>query len=148
MKQEISHSLRAPCNEDEWRAYHDIRRRVLFEIRGAIGVYDEQHPDEHRAGNYPLVLFRDAVPVGVIRVDVREKVAWLRRVAVREDCQRSGHGRVLLKLSEAFAGDLGCEEVVSNVNAEAVGFYERCGYVRDESRIVSTESIPMRKSLI
>ena len=44
----------SPVEAGEWRAYHDIRRRVLFEARGE--PYDENHPDEHASGNYPKLL--------------------------------------------------------------------------------------------
>jgi hypothetical protein len=50
------HSLR---NAADWAAYHDIRRRVLFEERGS-GAYDENHPDDRLAGNHPKVLICDA----------------------------------------------------------------------------------------
>ena len=33
-------ALIAPRNDGDWNAYHDIRRRILFESRGERGVYD------------------------------------------------------------------------------------------------------------
>ncbi|MCA1606864.1 MAG: GNAT family N-acetyltransferase, partial [Acidobacteria bacterium] len=39
-----------------------------------------------------------------------------RRVAVREDAQRVGHGRVLLTLAESFARSKGCKQIWSNVD--------------------------------
>ena len=141
------HQLRPPANEDEWRAFHAIRRKVLFENRGKSEIYDENHPDDARPGNYPLVLtYRDAV-IGVIRVDVSESVALFRRVAIREDLQRMGHGRALLLLAEDFAKAHGCNEVRSNAAVEAVGFYERCGYTRDESAPAPPNSVPVWKSI-
>jgi GNAT superfamily N-acetyltransferase len=147
MTEELGYNLRRPCNDDEWRAYHAIRREVLFENRGYFGIYDDNHPDEFADGNYPLILVRDGVPIGVIRVDVRDRVAWLRRVAVRGDLQRAGHGKILLELAESFALKESCNEVRSNVAVDAVGFYERCGYSRDVSTRPGTESIPMLKRL-
>ena len=41
MTEELGYDLRRPCNDDEWRAYHAIRREVLFENRGYFGIYDE-----------------------------------------------------------------------------------------------------------
>ena len=147
MNRESAHHLRAPHNEEEWRAYHEIRRRVLFEKRGEIGVYDDKHPDEFQAMNYPLILFYEDAPVGVIRVDVRGQVAWLRRVAVREDKQRRGHGQAMLSLAEEFARDNGCHDVRSNVAADAVPFYEHCGYGHDVATVGNRDGIPMCKSL-
>ena len=142
------HRLRTPANEDESRAFHAIRRKVLFENRGKSEVYDANHPDDAKHGNHPLVLvYRDAV-IGVIRVDVAETVAWIRRVAIREDLQRLGHGRALLALAEDFAKAQGCTEVRSNAAVEAVGFYERCGYARDESTSSPPNSVRVCKALV
>ena len=142
------HSLHRPDSEDDWRAYHLIRREVLFENRGSFGVYDENHPDEFAKGNHPLILVYRSIPIGVIRVDVRDQVAWFRRVAVRRDLQRAGHGRVLLSLAENFAREQSCYEVRSNVAIDAVAFYERCGYSRGDATLAASESIHMVKRLV
>lgn len=141
------HELRAPVNDEEWRALHDIRRKVLFENRGKFDTYIENHPDDFKAGHHPLVLVYKHVVIGVVRVEVNAAVAWLRRVAIREDFQRLGHGRILLQLAEAFAKSRGCDEVRSNAAVEAVEFYERCGYARDLSVPAPANSVRVRKSL-
>jgi len=141
------YQLRRPDNDDEWRAFHDIRRKVLFENRGKVDAYLENHPDDSKAGNHPLVLIYKGDVIGVIRIDISANVAWLRRVAIREDLQRVGHGRVLLRLVEAFAKAEGCIEVRSNAAVEAVGFYERCGYERDLSVSAPVNSVRVGKSL-
>jgi GNAT superfamily N-acetyltransferase len=147
MNEHTSHILRGPENDEEWRVYHAIRRKVLFENRGRFGVYDENHPDEFEKNNHPLLLFDRGAPIGVIRVDIHDSVAWFRRVAVREDLQRAGHGRILLSLAEAFAREAGCDEARSNVAADAVGFYERCGYSHDPSTPAESGGVPMQKTL-
>ena len=141
------HELRAPRNDAEWRALHDIRRKVLFENRGKFDTYIENHPDDFKAGHHPLILVYNDVVIGVVRIDVDGAVAWLRRVAIREDFQRLGHGRVLLQFAEAFAKSQGCDEVWSNAAVEAVGFYERCGYARDLSEPAPVNSIRVRRVL-
>jgi N-acetylglutamate synthase-like GNAT family acetyltransferase len=141
------YQLRAPVSKEEWRALHDIRRKVLFENRGKFDTYIENHPDDFKTGHHPLVLVYQDVVIGVVRVEVDGTVAWLRRVAIREDLQRQGHGRVLLQLAEAFAKAQGCDEVRSNAAIEAVSFYERCGYTRDLSESAPVNSVRMHKSL-
>jgi len=148
MIEESSHNLRRPCNDGEWRAYHAIRREVLFENRGCVDIYNENHPDELENGNHPLILVDGGVPIGVIRVDVRDQVAWFRRVAVRQDLQRAGHGKRLLDLAETFARKNNCSEARSNVAAGAVGFYQRCGYSTDLSTAADAQSILMFKRLV
>ena len=126
----MTRELRAPVTQDDWAAYHTIRRRVLWELRGNAAAYDPHHPDEHRPGNHPLVLWDGDAPVGVIRVDVDGAVATFRRVAIRDDRQRRGHGRALLEAAERFARDRGCTSAISHVDPDAIIFYERCGYRR------------------
>jgi GNAT superfamily N-acetyltransferase len=127
----LEHELRPPVGDAEWAVYHDIRRHVLFERRGRGADYDAAHPDERRAGHHPLVLWLGGEAVGVIRVDVDGPVARFRRVAIREDVQRRGLGRLLLAHAEQFARAHGCARVESHVDADAVGFYERCGFVHE-----------------
>ena len=144
---ESEYELRPPRSDEEWRVFHAIRRRVLFENRGKGERYSENHPDDSQPGNHPLVLFyRDEI-IGVMRLDVSDSVAWLRRVAIREDLQRVGHGRVLLKLAEAFAKEQGCDELRTNAAVEAVGFYERGGYERDLEASPPPNSVRMWKRL-
>ena len=143
----FQHELRTPQTEEEWRAFHAIRRAVLFENRGKAEAYIENHPDDSKPGNHPLILAYGDTVVGVLRIDVVGRVAWLRRVAIREDLQRQGHGRVLLRLAEAFANAQGCDEMRSNAAVEAVEFYERCGYVRDLSAPAPLNAVSVRKSL-
>lgn len=143
----FQHALRTPQTEEEWRAFHAIRRKVLFENRGKTEVYIENHPDDLKPGNYPLILVYGDDVIGVLRLDIAASVAWLRRVAIREDLQRQGHGRALLRLAESFAKAKGCDEIRSNAAVEAVEFYERCGYVRESSLQPPVNSVRVRKSL-
>jgi len=136
--------LRIPIAANEWQAYHAIRRAVLFEARGLVGVYDENHPDEHLDGHYPLVLFHGHEALGVLRVDVAGHEAIFRRVAIRPDRQRAGHGRTMLALAERFACAKGCVIIRSFVDRTAVQFYLRCGFVCANASD-GTGSVPMWK---
>src|SRR5262249_45019146 len=124
MRPELKHL----ASDGDWAAYHAIRRRVLFELRGNF-AYDDHHPDERRAGHHPFLLWDAGSPVGTIRIDVDQERAIFRRVAIRVDLQRRGYGRQLLQAAEAFARQEHCTRVESHVDLDAVGFYERCGFV-------------------
>ena len=125
--------LKAPATDGDWAAYHAIRRRVLFELRGNGAAYDEHHPDETRPGHHPLLLWAANTPVGTIRVDVDGARAFFRRVAIREDLQGRGYGRQLLEAAERFARQQRCTRIESYVDPDAVGFYEKCGFGHAES---------------
>ena len=121
--------LKAPQTPQEWQAYHDIRRVVLFEARGRHGVYDPDHPDDRNPRHYPLLLSHDGEPIGTIRIDHRSaRAAILRLVAVRQDLQGRGHGRRLVEAAERFIIDLGCRLAFVNAALEARDFYRRLGY--------------------
>ncbi len=124
----MAYELRSPETESEWRAYHDIRRTVLWEARGLIGVYDENRPDEHMPNHFPKLLFLDDLPIGVLRIDVLEETAWFRRVAIIEGFQKRGHGRVLLDEAEKFAREHGAQRIESSVDQDAIGFYKKMGF--------------------
>jgi len=121
-------ALVEPQSAADWSAYHDIRRRILFERRGDYGVYDANRPDERAPGHYPKLLVRASHYLGAVRIDVAGTTAYLRRVAIDEPYQRQGLGRKLLALSEAFARTHSAARVESSVARDAVPFYLKCGY--------------------
>ena len=143
------HELVTPSDPAHWHAYHDIRRRVLFEARGQLGVYDENRPDEKAPGHHPKLLLYHGDPIGVVRIDIDSTTAIFRRVAVRSDVQRLGHGRVMLMLAQRFAQKSGCVRLESYVAIDAVDFYQRCGFTigRESSGGSGCESVYMSKAL-
>ena len=141
------YELDSPQTLEQWQQYHDLRRRVLWEARGRFGVYDETHPDEHKPGNFPMLFRYRSDAIGVIRIDIEEDLAIFRRVAIREDRQRLGHGTQLMRLAERFAQGHGCTHLYSYVDADAISFYERCGFQRDRSYSTSELHVGMEKTL-
>jgi GNAT superfamily N-acetyltransferase len=125
------YALRPPGSEAEWTDYHTLRRTILFERRGRFGVYNAEHPDEHRPEHHPRLFFVDGEAAGTVRIDVGVDEAVFRLVTIREDLQRRGHGTRMLALAERFVREQGVDRVHSHVNADAVRFYERCGFVRE-----------------
>lgn len=142
----MSGELRRVASDADWEAYHRIREDVLWIARGRIGVYDRSHPDEHADPNYPFVFIVHGEVLGVLRVDLRPPVAWFRRVAIREDVQRHGHGRRMIALAMDFARANGCTEARSNVDREAVSFYRRIAFEVIEGADAG-ESVPMRRKI-
>ena len=139
---EMSYSLKSPTTAAEWEAYHSIRRRVLWEARGRVGVYDDAHPDEHKDGNFPKLLMLANAPIGAIRIDIVGPIGWFRRVAIVESLQRQGHGSKLMRMAEAFARKHGVSRLQSNVDRGAIAFYERFGF-----RLLDDDGTLMAKEL-
>ena len=127
------YEFQQPTSAEDWDAYNEIRRLSLFEERGRYGVYENNHPDEFKAGNYPFLLLFEQVPVATVRIDlIADRRAIMRLVAVHPKHRRRGHGRVLLIHAEGFARAHGCVQVVSNAATEALLFYKEAGYVVSE----------------
>lgn len=124
------HKLSPVATPEEWKTYHDIRRKILWENRGKLGEYQENHPDEFHPQNHPMLLYYKGTPVGVVRIDLEPEKghAIMRKVAIVEDQQRLGHGRKLVELVEQFALENGCHFMVVSSAEDAVVFYEKCGY--------------------
>jgi GNAT superfamily N-acetyltransferase len=141
------YELRSPTTAEDWERYHAIRRRVLFEARGRGHLYNAHHPDERRPENHPKLLLHTGDTIGVVRIDLTPPRAIFRRVAVREDVQRRGHGRALLALAEEFARAHGCSEVMSFVDPDAVGFYAKCGFAVIGADAHRGATVPMAKQL-
>ena len=150
----MSYELVVVTRPDDWEAYHAIRRVELFEARGRIGVYDADHPDDRAPNHFPLLLKWNGRGIATTRLDVRASgLAVVRLVAVVKAEQRKGHGRVLAARTEAFARDRGAIKLLVNAVADAVGFYERIGFVHepwDAAELVgwNADSAQMAKTLV
>ena len=112
-----------------WSAFHRIRREVLFEARGRIGVYVSDHPDDLDPNNHPLLLLEQGRPRATTRVDLLgEHRAGIRLVAVEQENQRRGLGRSLMMLTEQYAMERGVLVLELNSAPDAVMFYQRLGW--------------------
>jgi GNAT superfamily N-acetyltransferase len=124
----MSYELVKVTTEGDWRAYHSLRRHVLWEAQGREG-YDETHQDEYLATNHPLLLKLDGRPIGTTRLDdLGDGRGAVRLVAIAPDVQRQGHGRVLAALVENYARGLALRLLLVNAAPEAVGYYEKMGW--------------------
>lgn len=114
---------------EEWRAYHAIRRHVLFDLRGLDG-YDDTHPDEHAPGHMPLLLRKDGVALGTVRLDLSEGTTGIvRLVAIMPEYQRQGLGRILMSEVERLSASRGLSRLEVYAAPDAVPFYEKLGWV-------------------
>jgi len=68
-------------------------------------------------------------------------------VTIREDLQRRGYGRRMLAEAEAFARAQGCRRIESHVAADAVGFYDNCGFWRMSDTLTHGVTVHMAKNL-
>ncbi|MDO3434202.1 GNAT family N-acetyltransferase [Rhizobium sp. CBN3] len=120
--------LRQVKESEEWQAYHAIRRHVLCELRGLDG-YDDRHPDEHKPGNIPLLLWKDGLALGTVRLDLsNDKTGVVRLVAIMPDYQRQGLGRILMSEVERLSAEHGLKRLEVHAAPDAVPFYDKLGW--------------------
>jgi N-acetylglutamate synthase-like GNAT family acetyltransferase len=126
----MAYELRPVRSLEDWRHLHEIRRAVLFAPERHSVDYDENHPDDRAEENIPFLLLLDGRPIGVTRLDLRGNVAVVRLVAIVAAEQGKGHGRMLNALVEAEARKRGVRTLHVNAALEAVGYYEKIGWLR------------------
>jgi N-acetylglutamate synthase-like GNAT family acetyltransferase len=139
--------------ERDWREYHSIQRRVLWDRRG-LRNYDENHPDEYRPASHPLMLRLNDRAIGTVRLDdFGNGTGAIRLVAIDAEFQGQGHGRALSDLVENYARRLGIRTLYVNAAPEAVGYYQELGW-RPESWDgaelvgIASECLQMSKQLV
>jgi GNAT superfamily N-acetyltransferase len=138
---------------EDWAAYHDIRRRELFEARGRFGIYDPNYPDEYTPDKHHYLLKLDGKPLGTTRLDIRgDGSAAFRLVAIAASEQGKGHGRVLSQMVQQRAEAFGARTLVVNAARTAFGYYEKTGWHLhewDASELVdmAADCVQMRKLL-
>jgi N-acetylglutamate synthase-like GNAT family acetyltransferase len=147
-----SYQLIKVTASNHWQAYHNIRRKVLWENRGKTN-YDDKHPDEHLPNHHPLLLLLNDEPIGTTRLDdLKNGIGVVRLVAISDDFQKSGHGRQLSLLVEDFARALGIKTLYVNAAPEALGFYKKMDWELykwnpEELTGIAADCIQMRKIL-
>ena len=120
--------LKSVSSAEDWRAYHSIRKTVLFVDRD----YDEQHGDEYLPQHFPLLLMLGDTPVATVRLDLwTETSAVMRLVAVAPGEQNKGHGTALYEGLAQFAATKGVKQLLVNAAPEAVGYYSKLGFTSE-----------------
>lgn len=112
-------------SEEDWRAYHDIRQRILWDAKGRTG-YDPERKEEQLPVNHPFLLKLDTHSIGTTRLDnFGNGTGAIRLVAIDQKFQKQGYGRKLSKMVEDYARGLSIHTLFVNAAPEAIGFYEK-----------------------
>lgn len=116
-------------SETHWSTYHSIRQHVLYELRGRNG-YDENHPDEYKEQNIPLLFLWDDQHVGTVRLDQENEntLGVVRLVAILPNFQRQGIGTAMMQEIETFAANRGIRQLKTQAAKDAITFYEKLGW--------------------
>lgn len=121
--------LQKVTSKSDWHAYHDIRRNELFDNSQN---YNENHADEFKPENTPMLMFMDGELVATVRLDkADDNNIIIRLVAVRRDLQGKGVGKELMNLIIEYAKVTGICKIFVNARDTALGYYEKFGFTED-----------------
>lgn len=112
---------------------------ALWERAGLTRPWNDPAKDVARKRRVQRELFLVAVDhdavVGTVMAGYDGHRGWVNYLAVAESHRRQGSGRALMVAAEAGVRALGCPKLAVQVrpeNPEALAFYERLGFARDD----------------
>ena len=139
------------------RAQEEWQRAGAYSVR--IQGMNRQHHislreefDEHDGDgcNY-IVLLDDEYPIATCRFYENDPHSvTLGRVVVLPEYRSKGLGGRAVREAEQWIKELGYTEILIDSRLEAVGFYEKLGYVREDDTVVKSgdfDCIKMYKTL-
>ncbi len=118
--------IRTPKNQTEWDAYYELRYKVLREPLGKERGSEKNDGD--LTGKH-FALYNDNVLKAIARLDQAEKdVSQVRFVAVDENSQGKGYGRLIMEATEEDSIKNGNSKMILHARDYAVDFYLRMDY--------------------
>ena len=118
----------SPKTNEELEAYYDLRYRVL---RQPLGQPKGTEKDDYEPISYHFMAVDDETGevVGVVKLYEKSPgEGQLSHMAVAENRQGQGIGRIMVEAVEAKAREIGLKTVGMTARENVVGFYEKCGY--------------------
>lgn len=125
----------------------DLRERIL---RAPLGMKLRPQDTAQDAQRRHLGVFQDGVLIGCCSLLWEgDGTARIKQMAVDQEHQRRGTGRLLMQAAEMRAREYGCSRMVLAARVVAQPFYETLGYhtIGDVFVEVKLPHIEMEKSL-
>ncbi|NVK63687.1 MAG: GNAT family N-acetyltransferase [Flavobacteriales bacterium] len=122
----MSIEIRSPQTELEWQAYYDLRYRIL---RAPLNQPLGSEKNDGDATGVHFALYEDGILRAIARLDKAEpRLAQVRFVAVDDNLQGRGYGRMIMQATEEAAKQRGDTEMILQARDYAVDFYLKLGY--------------------
>ena len=139
-----------PASSKDFELYYDLRWRLLRKPwKQPKGSERDELEDK---SIHVMVCEEDRIPIGVGRAHFNsEAEAQIRYMAVEEEWQGKGIGKMILSYLEEKIKEKGATYIVLNARDIAIKFYEKQGYEIVKKAHVLFDAIPhyrMRKKLL
>lgn len=139
------------------RAEEEWARAGAYSVR--IEGMNRQHKislreefDEHDTdGTKYIVILDDGYPVATCRFyEISGEVVTIGRVVVLPEYRKNGLGSFVISEAEKWIKELGYKGIHIDSRVEAVKFYEKLGYILEDSNVIQSgvfECVTMSKAL-
>ena len=125
--------------DKEWKlaGVHYVRTEAMC---NGFGVSLEMEFGEDKVGDeyilVPMESIRYRLADCISRMKIPER---LKRVATLKEYRGQHYGAAAITAAEEWFAERGVKKIFINSRTEAVGFYEKLGYVADPSRLQESE---------
>ena len=122
--------IRSPQNQSEWIAYFQLRYEILRAPWGQAKG-SEQTADEAQHQHFAYFNTENQL-LGVGRLDrVDTHTTQVRFMAVAEQQQGKGIGKVIMEEMETTSKEMGIQKIILHAREIALPFYQKLGYQLD-----------------
>jgi len=138
-----------PTSSKDFELYYDLRWRIL---RKPWNQPKGSEKDELESKSiHAMVCNENRIPIGVGRAHFKSsEEAQIRYMAVEEEWQGKGIGKMVLSYLEEKIKEKGAKNIILNARDIAIKFYERNGYRIVKEAHTLFDAIPhyrMRKTI-
>ncbi|MBS1667794.1 MAG: GNAT family N-acetyltransferase [Bacteroidetes bacterium] len=113
-------------NSKEYQQMLGLRMEIL---RKPLGLSFDEADIEKEKDDVCIGAFEDGKILGCcLLTKLDDRSMRLRQMAVTNNSQRNGVGRVMMDFAENIARDLGYKTMVMHARKTAIGFYQKQGY--------------------
>ena len=118
--------IKSPKTKEEFFKYYDLRWRIL---RAPWNQPKGSEQDELEGQSIHIMVVENDEVIGIGRAHFNsDEVAQLRYMAVNEDWQGKGVGKLILDELEKRVVEKGAKKIILHARDNAVKFYEKHGY--------------------
>ena len=129
-------AIRVTDKEWEIAGVHYVRTEAMC---NGFGVSLEMEFGEDKAGDEYILVLDGIHPVSTCRLhQLDENTGKIERVATLKEYRGQHYGAAAITAAEEWFAERGVKKIFINSRTEAVGFYEKLGYVADPKQITGT----------